>query len=108
MEDGSCIAFFEDPATPFEWKTQRDYDLHIAVEVEHDVLQPMLDKGKAAGLESRGIADHVGIHSIYFRDPNGYVVELTAKLPNHAAYMDPKQNAARERLADWQREKKNF
>ena len=105
MDDGSCVAFFEDPATPFEFKTQRDYDLHIALEVANEVLQPMLDKGKQAGLEARGIADHDGIHSIYFRDPNGYVVELTAKRPHHATYMDPKKNLARDKLAGWQRDK---
>jgi catechol 2,3-dioxygenase-like lactoylglutathione lyase family enzyme len=105
MDDGSCVAFFEDPETPFEFKVQRDYDLHIALEVAHDVLQPMLDKGRAAGIESRGIADHGGIDSIYFRDPNGYVVELTAKRDHHAAFMDPTTNRARESLASWQASK---
>ncbi len=105
MEDGSCVAFFEDPATPFEFKSQRDYDLHIALEVPHASLQPMLEKGKQAGIDSRGIADHGGIDSIYFRDPNGYVLELTAKRPHHAAYMDPAKNGARDNLAKWQRDK---
>ena len=41
------------------------------------------EKGKAAGIETRGISDHHFIDSIYFRDPNGYVVELTAKRPGH-------------------------
>jgi catechol 2,3-dioxygenase-like lactoylglutathione lyase family enzyme len=106
MDDGSCIAFFEDPDTAFEFKPQRDFDLHIALEVPYDQLQVMLDKGKRAGLESRGIADHNGIHSIYFRDPNGYIVELAAKLPHHAEYMDPAKNHAREHLAAWQRSKR--
>jgi catechol 2,3-dioxygenase-like lactoylglutathione lyase family enzyme len=105
MGDGSCIAFFEDPETPFDFKAQRDFDLHIAVEVAPDVLQPMLDKGKAAGLECRGISDHRVIDSIYFRDPNGYVVELTAKRPDHDACMDPSKNRAREKLAAWQQTK---
>jgi len=108
MDDGSCVAFFEDPATPFDFKQQRDYDLHIALEVPHDQLQPMLDKGKAAGIESRGIADHGGIDSVYFRDPNGYVLELTAKTATHEAFMDPKQNNARDRLASWQRDKAGY
>ena len=104
MGDGSCIAFFEEPEAPFEFKTQRDFDLHIAVEVEHDELQRMLDKGKAAGLECRGISDHHIIDSIYFRDPNGYIVELTAKRKDHDAQMnDPTR--AKERLATWQKTK---
>ena len=53
----------------------------------------MLAKGKAAGIETRGISDHGFIHSIYFRDPNGYVIELTAKLPGHDEAMDPARTA---------------
>ena len=102
LDDGSYIAFFEDPETPFDFKPQRDFDLHIAFEVDPAVLQPMLDKGNAAGIETRGIADHHFIHSIYFRDPNGYVIELTAKMPNHAQSMDPAQNEARTILDRWQ------
>jgi catechol 2,3-dioxygenase-like lactoylglutathione lyase family enzyme len=108
MDDGSCVAFFEDPATPFDFKKQRDYDLHIALEVPHDQLAPMLAKGKSAGIESRGIADHGGIDSIYFRDPNGYVLELTAKTDRHGAYMDPAKNQARDKLAKWQKNKASY
>ena len=102
LDDGSYIAFFEDPETPFGFKPQRDFDLHIALEVDPAVLQPMLDKGRAAGIETRGISDHGFIHSIYFRDPNGYVLELTAKMPNHAQFMDPARNEARAILDRWQ------
>ena len=42
------------------------------------------------------------IDSIYFRDPNGYVIELTAKRDNHDAAMDPATNGARAKLATWQ------
>jgi len=105
LDDGSYIAFFEDPETPFDFKAQRDYDLHIALEVDPSVLQPMLDKGRAAGLETRGISDHRFIHSIYFRDPNGYVVELAARMPNHEQAMDPSQNQARAILDRWQTDK---
>jgi hypothetical protein len=73
MSDGSCLAFFEAPDQPFEFKRQHDFDLHIAP----DVLQSMFAKGQKEGIETRGISDHGSIHSIYFRDPNGYVVELT-------------------------------
>ena len=102
MDDGSCLAFFEVPDTAFDFKEQHDYDLHIALEVEHQQLKPMLEKGRAAGLEVRGIADHKFIDSIYFRDPNGYVIELTAKRPNHDAAMNPVQNRARQILDAWQ------
>ena len=99
----SCtsFAFFEAPDMPFTFKNQHDYDLHIALEVEPSVLAAMLEKGKAHGIETRGVSDHDFIHSIYFRDPNGYVVELCAKRPSHDASMNPEQNGAREKLARW-------
>jgi len=101
LDDGSYLAFFEAPDMPFAFKDQHDYDLHIALEIPYDQLQPMLDKGKRAGIESRGISDHGFIHSIYFRDPNGYVIELTARLPNHAQATDPSKNGARAKLGRW-------
>ena len=105
LDDGSFLAFFEAPDMPFEFKDQHDFDLHIALEVEKDVLLEMFETGKKAGMEIRGISDHEFIDSIYFRDPNGYVVELTAKRPNHDAAMDPATNGARAKLDAWQAEK---
>ena len=102
MEDGSCLAFFEAPDMPFEFEEQHDYDLHIALEVPRADLEPWIDKGKAAGIDTRGVADHRFIHSIYFRDPNGYVIELTAKVDGHDKAMDPAHNGCREALAQWQ------
>jgi catechol 2,3-dioxygenase-like lactoylglutathione lyase family enzyme len=101
MGDGSYLAFFEAPDMAFEFKQQHDYDLHIALEVEESVLAQMMAKGRARGIETRGISDHGFIHSIYFRDPNGYVIELTARMPNHAQEMDPATNGARAKLDQW-------
>ena len=95
LDDGSCLAFFEAPDMPFEFKEQHDFDLHIA-------LERMFAKGKAEGREVRGISDHRFIRSIYFRDPNGYVIELTAKVAGHERDMDPKTNHARDILNGWQ------
>lgn len=102
MGDGSYLAFFEAPESPFEFKKQHDYDLHIALEVNPRTLQEMFEKGKAHGIETRGIVDHGFVHSIYFRDPNGYVIELTAKTGRHALEMDPAKNGARAKLDRWQ------
>ena len=46
LKDGSCIAFFEEPNKKFEFKNQRDFDLHIAFEVTLDDLNKMYKKGK--------------------------------------------------------------
>ena len=106
MDDGSCLAFFEAPDRPFDFKEQHDFDLHIAVEVSRADLERMFEKGKQAGIETRGISDHHFIDSIYFRDPNGYVIELTAKTAVHDTAMDPSANEARGILERWQAAKK--
>ena len=102
MDDGSALAFFEAPDRPFEFKEQHDFDLHIALEVSQDDLHRMLAKGRAAGIETRGVADHGFIDSIYFRDPNGYVIELTAKRPDHDAQVEAAARQAHGVLRDWQ------
>jgi catechol 2,3-dioxygenase-like lactoylglutathione lyase family enzyme len=101
LGDGSFLAFFEVPDMPFEFKTQHDFDLHIALEVDEAALEPTLAKARTAGLEARGIANHHVINSIYLRDPNGYVIELTAKMPGHDDGMNPVTNGARATLDRW-------
>jgi catechol 2,3-dioxygenase-like lactoylglutathione lyase family enzyme len=105
MDDGSCLAFFEAPDRPFDFKEQHDFDLHIAVEVARADLDRMMEKGKQAGIETRGISDHGFIDSIYFRDPNGYVIELTAKRPGHDEAIQKARGQAHTHLERWQKEK---
>ena len=106
MGDGSCMAFFEAPGRPFEFKDQHDFDLHIALEVEPAELDAKFEEGRKQGIETRGVADHGFIRSIYFRDPNGYVVELSARKAE-AEHSDGKERirAARAALDGWQRTK---
>lgn len=68
-------------------------DCELPVWVE-DYLTAMEDGSCLAFF--RGIAD-----SIYFRDPNGYVIELPAKNENHDDAMVPKTNGTRQILDDW-------
>ena len=105
LDDGSFLAFFETDDFPFEFKSQHDFDLHIALEVDHDVLEPMLAKARAADMEVRGISDHGFIHSIYFRDPDGYVVELTAKTAAPEPALQDAKQAAHAALERWQARK---
>ena len=101
LDDGSFLAFFDAPDEAFEFKPQHDFDLHIALEVDPPTLRAMFEKGKAAGIETRGVSDHEFIDSIYFRDPNGYVIELCAKRANHDASMDPEKNDVRGIVRRW-------
>ena len=105
MADGSCLAFFEVPGRPFEFKRQDDLDLHIALDVDDQVFDAMLAKGKAQGVEVRGPVDHGFCRSIYFRDPNGYVIELTANTGVQQETMDPVHSKPHQALARWQESK---
>ena len=100
MGDGSYLAFFEAPEQPFEFKPQHDFDLHIALEVDRATLEEMFARGKAAGIETRGVSDHGFIDSLYFRDPNGYVIELTTKTAEEHELLD--RDRARRTLDEWQ------
>jgi catechol 2,3-dioxygenase-like lactoylglutathione lyase family enzyme len=104
LGDGSYLAFFEEPETPFEFKAQRDFDLHIALEVDAPDLSSTIEKARRNGFDIRA-ADHHFIDSVYLRDPNGYVVELTARRESHDAAMDPARNGSRANLARWQEQK---
>ncbi len=105
MDDESCIAFFEAPNQTFNFIKQHDFDLHIALEVSHTTLLEMYDKGKMNNIETRGISDHGFISSIYFRDPNGYVVELAAKNNTINNQSKDCSQSARTTLAEWSERK---
>lgn len=106
MADGSCLAFFEEPGEPFDFKAQRDFDLHIALTVDENTLHDAFKRGQASEVETRGVSDHGFIHSIYFRDPNGYVIELAAPVGDPATNGGERSlEKARAALDGWQRGK---
>ena len=105
MQDGSSLAFFEAPLQAFSFKKQHDFDLHIALKVTPEKLQEMHARGKAAGIETRGPVDHGFIHSIYFRDPNGYVIELSAPVADAERTAETLGPKARRVLDEWQHNK---
>lgn len=105
MRDGSYLAFFELPKVDFDFKEQEPSDLHVALEVSSETMSAMSEKAAAAGRPPYGPAELEAVTSIYFRDPNGYIVELTTKKEDHDEVMDPELNHAREILDRWQAEK---
>lgn len=108
MNDGSFLAFFEVPEGQDEsmFKNKSDFDLHIAVEVpDRATLDRFLAKGKQWGLDVRGPSNHGFMHSIYFRDPNGYVVELTVKDENYDKMMEDEKETAHAVVERWQARK---
>lgn len=104
MADGSCLAFFEAPEQPFDFKEQHDFDLHIALRVDEQALQQMFAKAKSHKLPVRGISDHGFCRSLYLRDPNGYVIELAADTGQHSLSAQG-TGRAQEVLQSWQETK---
>lgn len=101
LKDGSFIAFFEVPDSPFEFKEQHDFDLHLALEADPEDVYRAVAAARARGLEVRGPSDHGFIRSTYFRDPNGYVVELALRTHIHEAFDAEAPKAARAILDAW-------
>jgi glyoxylase I family protein len=83
MEDGSAIAFFECPKDPGNMKDVEspDWIQHFAFEVESvDVLLKAKADLEVKGLKVVGPTNHdYFILSIYFFDPSGHRLELTAR-----------------------------
>jgi len=101
LKDGSFVGFFEAPDAPFDFKDQHDFDLHMALEAEPDDVERATAAARARGLEVRGPSEHGFVRSTYFRDPNGYVVELAVKTHIHEAFEAEAPKAARAILDAW-------
>jgi catechol 2,3-dioxygenase-like lactoylglutathione lyase family enzyme len=84
MADGSTLAFFESPGLPPRSAPSHPaYEIfdHLAMEVGSvEELHAWHRHLVAQGVEVLGPTDHGIILSIYFRDPNGYRLELTVPL----------------------------
>jgi glyoxylase I family protein len=107
MRDGSYIAFFDlgddvaaapSPNTP-AWVNHIALRVGTVAEVEQAMARL-----KAAGVEVVGITDHHIIQSLYFFDPNGVRVELTAQSVSDE-YMQAAAKTAHGELARWVIEK---
>ena len=82
MEDSSCIAFFELPKDKGNMKDLEmpDWVQHFAFKVESvDVLLAEKERLEGLGIDVLGPINHDDfILSIYFYDPSGHRLELTA------------------------------
>ena len=76
-------------------------DAFVISETQTGRQTSVLDLAARQGIEHRAISDHGFIHSVYFRDPNGYVAELAADV--EAAKDLSRKNDPHDVLADWGR-----
>ena len=107
LQDGSFIAFFDlgddeaalpSPNTPL-WVN------HISFRVDSvQDLEAMKARLQAAGVEVLGVTDHHIFKSIYFFDPNGIRLELTAQLADEFQMLQ-ESKTAHARLAAWSERK---
>ena len=107
MGDGSYIAFFDlgknelpapSPNTP-------DWVQHFAIEANSvDDVLAMRRRLEEAGVKVTKLTDHGFIKSIYFFDPNGLRLEVTART-EPANYLKEASRAARPALDEWTRAK---
>ena len=103
MQDGSFIAFFDlgdDQAalpsanTPL-WVNHISFRVNTLLE-----LQDMKARLEAEGVAVLGVTDHHIFKSIYFFDPNGVRLELTAQLADDV-HMQKESVNVHARLAEW-------
>jgi catechol 2,3-dioxygenase-like lactoylglutathione lyase family enzyme len=107
MGDGSYVAFFDlggnempapSPNTP-------DWVQHFAMEVGSlDEVLAMKQRLEEAGVEVKGPVDHDFIKSIYFFDPNGLRLEVTART-ERPGVLESAAREAHEALRRWTRAK---
>ena len=110
LQDGSFIAFFDlgddvaaepSPNTP-KWVN------HISFRVNTvDELANTKARLEAHGVEVLGVTDHHIFKSIYFFDPNGIRLELTAQLADEFQMLQ-ESKTAHARLNEWTKRKEQW
>ncbi|WP_041390026.1 VOC family protein [Polaromonas sp. JS666] len=110
LQDGSCIAFFDlgndeaalpSPNTPL-WVN------HISFRVDSVAdLEATKTRLQANGIDVIGVTDHHIFQSIYFFDPNGVRLELTAQQADESV-MNEESKTAHARLAEWTARKEQW
>ena len=105
---GNVLAFFE---LTGQKKMGRDSNTpvwvqHIALELEDlKALESAKEELEGKGLDVLGITDHGIFKSIYFFDPNGHRIELTANVCTEEQTKELKRIAP-EMLEEWSKTKK--
>jgi glyoxylase I family protein len=103
LQDGSFIAFFDlgddtaaqpSPNTP-KWVNHISFRVNTVQD-----LEAMKARLQAAGVDVLGVTDHHIFKSIYFFDPNGIRLELTAQLADEFQMLQ-ESKTAHARLQEW-------
>jgi catechol 2,3-dioxygenase-like lactoylglutathione lyase family enzyme len=107
MGDGSYIAFFDlgDNEMPLPSPNVPSWVTHFAMELPTvDDVKAMKARLDSFGVENIGLVDHHFIKSVYFFDPNGLRLEVTART-EAPGYLKEAADEAHELLNGWMRDK---
>ena len=110
MGDGSYIAFFDlgENEMPKPSPNTPDWVMHFAVEVDSvDEVLAMRQRLNDAGVKTTDLVDHHFINSIYFFDPNGLRLEVTARV-DEPGYLEQQAKEAHGELERWTEKKKRL
>lgn len=103
MANGDYIAFFDHIAEfkPSDFEAKSGFHLHFAFEVETDAqVQAFRSRLEDAGIETQFV-DHGMYHSLYFRDPNDILLEITFKTEGTAEFESKARKVARKLFDQW-------
>jgi glyoxylase I family protein len=110
LQDGSFIAFFDlgddeaalpSPNTP-EWVNHVSFRVNTVGD-----LEAMKTRLEAHGVQVLGVTDHHIFKSIYFFDPNGIRLELSAQLADEFQMLQ-ESKTAHARLREWTARKEQW
>ena len=110
LQDGSFIAFFDigDDVKPEPSPNTPLWINHIAFRVNTEQeLKDTKARLQAHGVEVLGVTDHHIFKSIYFFDPNGIRLELSAQVAD-AAQLEAESKTAHARLDAWTARKEQW
>jgi catechol-2,3-dioxygenase len=107
MGDGSYMAFFDlgENEMPLPSPNTPGWVMHFAMEVATvDEVLAMKKRLNDAGVSTTDIIDHEFINSIYFFDPNGLRLEVTART-EEPGYLEKAAREAHPAMAAWTEKK---
>jgi catechol 2,3-dioxygenase-like lactoylglutathione lyase family enzyme len=103
-EDIICLAFFQFADAAI---TERQAALastspfdHVALTATPEIHEAITQRARAAGIDTM-LVDHGYCRSLYLRDPDGLIVELTVDDPRATAEAPRRRASARADLARW-------
>ena len=109
MGDGSYVAFFDTKMTerPAPSPNTPGWVQHLALEVDApEDVRVWAERLRVAGVETTEIVDHGFIESIYFEDPNGHRLEITARTEG-PEFLERVRREARPALDAWTQTKRS-